>query len=133
MPITPPKEKSNAQEEKSDDVKVVTEEEYRERMKAEIRREVEQELRASPKGADTGGGKRKKAEKKTDAGRNRHQFSLRFQPEMFAWLTQAAENESRSITNLITTYLELVQHIPTWELRQLLDNESRKRRSKRNR
>lgn len=128
MPITPPKQKSTAPEQKPEDVKVVTEEEYRERMRDEIRKEVEEEVRA-----EKGSRKRKKPEKQTDAGRNRHQFSLRFQPEMFAWLTQAAENESRSITNLITTYLELVQHIPTWELRSLLDNESRKRRSKRNR
>lgn len=128
MPITPPKDEPIAQEKKPEDVKVISEEEYRARMRDEIRKEVEDEMKAERVTS-----KRKKGEKQTDAGRNRHQFSLRFQPDMFAWLTQAAENESRSITNLITTYLELVQHIPTWELRTVLDNESRKRRSKRNR
>jgi len=113
-------------EPKNEEVKVVSEEEYRASMREELRLEVLAEIQAKER-------KAKKAKKQTDTGSNRHQFSLRFQPDMFQWLTQAAENESRSITNLITTYLELVQHIPTWELRQLLDNESRKRRSKRNR
>lgn len=112
-------------EPKNEEVKVVSEEEYRASMREELRLEVLAEIQAKERKA--------KAKKQTDTGSNRHQFSLRFQPDMFQWLTQAAENESRSITNLITTYLELVQHIPTWELRQLLDNESRKRRSKRNR
>ena len=126
MPVTHPKKEATDVEPKNEEVKVVSEEEYRASMREELRLEVLAEIQAKER-------KAKKAKKQTDTGSNRHQFSLRFQPDMFQWLTQAAENESRSITNLITTYLELVQHIPTWELRQLLDNESRKRRSKRNR
>lgn len=126
MPVTHPKKEAIDVDPKKEEVKVVSEEEYRSSMREELRLEVLAELQAKER-------KAKKAKKQTDTGSNRHQFSLRFQPDMFQWLTQAAENESRSITNLITTYLELVQHIPTWELRQLLDNESRKRRSKRNR
>ncbi len=126
MPIIHPKKDSAEVESPEKDVKVVSEEEYRASMEKEIREKILAELKANPK--------KKKEKLKTDTGSNRHQFSLRFQPSMFEWLTQAAENESRSITNLITTYLELVQHIPTWELRQILDAQSgSKRRSKRNR
>tara|TARA_B100000900_G_scaffold382524_1_gene369759 strand:+ start:4356 stop:4739 length:384 start_codon:yes stop_codon:yes gene_type:complete len=114
--------------------KVVSEEEYRKKMEAEIRAELQTEMAsktaknpiASEKGKPNG-------KKTTSSGKGRHQFSLRLQPEMFSRLSQSADAESRSITNLIITYLELVQHIPTWELRQILDNSngSRSRRKRR--
>ena len=130
MPITPPKQKSNAQDEKSDDVKVVTEEEYRERMRDEIRREVEQEMRAMPKGADNGGG-RQESREANRCWEKPSSLSLRFNLKCYMANTSSrerVEEHHQPHYNLS----ELVQHIPTWELRQLLDNESRKRRSKRN-
>tara|TARA_Y100000004_G_C8943068_1_gene424981 strand:+ start:348 stop:731 length:384 start_codon:yes stop_codon:yes gene_type:complete len=114
--------------------KVVSEEEYRKKMEAEIRAELEAEMTSKTAKEPVPVEKSKSNGKKTtSSGKGRHQFSLRLQPEMFSRLSQSADAESRSITNLIITYLELVQHIPTWELRQILDNSngSRSRRKRR--
>lgn len=115
--------------------KVVSEEEYRKKMEGEIRAQLEAEMANETVEEPSTVKKDKPKDKKktTSSGKGRHQFSLRLQPEMFARLSQSADAESRSITNLIITYLELVQHIPTWELRQILDNSNgtRSRRKRR--
>ena len=117
--------------------KVVTEEEYRKKMESQIRENILAEIKAESEKTPVDGNKsakpQKKQKKTTESGTGRHQFSLRLQPEMFTKLSQSADAESRSITNLIITYLDLVQHIPTWELRQILDNANgtRSRRKRR--
>ncbi len=115
----------------SSEPKIVSEEEYRKKMEAEIRAEMAAETAATVEKAAPK--KEKKVKKITSSGTGRHQFSLRLQPEMFQRLSQSAEAESRSITNLIITYLDLVQHIPTWELRQIIEeaNGTRSRRKRR--
>jgi predicted HicB family RNase H-like nuclease len=124
MPITvtPPKDEPEAEP------VIVTEEEYRAKMEAEIRQEVLADIELS--GRRSRGRKKKKT---TSVGGNRHQFSLRLSPDVFQRLQEAASFESRSITNLVITYLELVYTIPTWELRQILDdyNGRRSRRKQR--
>lgn len=115
MPIIQksPEDSKPDDEGKEPEPKIVTEEEYRAQMEAEIREDVLAQL----------GSKSKKKKKKiVSEGGTRHQFSLRLAPDVFKRLQEAAEFESRSITNLVITYLELVYTIPTWELRQILDD-----------
>jgi predicted HicB family RNase H-like nuclease len=125
VPIT----KTPPEDEPEAEPVVVTEEAYRAQMGDEIRREIQAEmaknLDARPK--------KKKRKTKESPGGNRHQFSLRLSPDVFQRLQEAAGFESRSITNLVITYLELVYTIPTWELRQILDdyNGRRSRRKQR--
>ena len=58
------------------------------------------------------------------------QFSLRIPEELYEALARQAEEENRSITNLIITLLEVTAHLGSQKLKEKLNGKDAKRRSR---